>query len=152
MLVALGLGEARNTLVVRLSVRDEHQGAIVVQSPTHVPADIFDSLEAFASQVSLALEAASLAENLHRQKSEARFRSLVAHSSDLITVLDRSGVVTYQSPSIERVLGYTVEEIENQRFDRLLAEADRSRLEPMVSAGAGAGAESHTFDCALQHQ
>ncbi len=152
VLVALGLGEARNTLVVRLSVRDEHQGAIVVQSPTHVPADIFDSLEAFASQVSLALEAASLAENLHRQKSEARFRSLVAHSSDLITVLDRSGVVTYQSPSVERVLGYTVEEIENQRFDRLLAESDRSRLEPMVSAGTGAGAESHTFDCSLQHR
>jgi diguanylate cyclase (GGDEF)-like protein/PAS domain S-box-containing protein len=152
VLVALGLGEARNTLVVRLSVRDEYQGAIVVQSPTHVPADIFDSLEAFASQVSLALEAASLAENLHRQKSEARFRSLVAHSSDLITVLDRSGVVTYQSPSIERVLGYTVEEIENQRFDQLLAEADRSRLEPMVSAGTGAGAESHTFDCSLRHR
>jgi diguanylate cyclase (GGDEF)-like protein/PAS domain S-box-containing protein len=152
VLVALGLGEARNTLVVRLSVRDEDQGAVVVQSPTHVPTDIFDSLEAFASQVSLAVEAASLAENLHRSKSEARFRSLVAHSSDLITVLDQDGVVTYQSPSIERVLGYSVEEIENQRFDRLLAKADRSRLEPMISAGNGTGTESHTFDCSLRHR
>ncbi len=152
VLVPLGLGDVRNTLVVRLSVRDEDQGAIIVQSPTHVPTDIFDSLEAFASQVSLALEAASLAENLHRSKSEARFRSLVAHSSDLITVLDQDGVVTYQSPSIERVLGYAVDEIENQRFDRLLAEADRSRLVPMISAGNGAGPESHTFDCSLRHR
>ncbi|HEY7396916.1 MAG TPA: EAL domain-containing protein [Gaiellaceae bacterium] len=152
VIVALGLGEARNTLVARLSVRGEEQGAIVVQSALHVPADIIDSLEAFASQVSLALEAASLAENLHRQKSEARFRSLVAHSSDLITVLDRDGVVTYQSPSIERVLGYSVEEIESQRFDRLLAEADRSRLEPIIGTGVGAGAESHTFDCSLRHR
>ena len=55
---------------------------------------------------------ASLTEDLHRRQSEARFRSLVAHSSDLITVLDGDGIVTYQSPSIERVLGYSVEEIE----------------------------------------
>ena len=140
-----------NTLVVRLSVRDENQGAIIVQSPSVVPPDIVDSLEVFASQVSLALEAASLAEDLHRQKSEARFRSLVAHSSDLITVLDGSGVVTYQSPSIERVLGYAVDEVEGERFDRLLAEADRSRLLPIVNGGGSADAESHTFDCSLQH-
>jgi diguanylate cyclase (GGDEF)-like protein/PAS domain S-box-containing protein len=151
-LAALGLGDAASTLVVRLSVRDENQGAIVVQTPLAVPADIFDSLEAYASQVSLALEAASLSENLHRQKSEARFRSLVAHSSDLITVLDRDGVVTYQSPSIERVLGYPVEEIEGERFDRLLADADRSRLQRVAGRSLAAGSESHTFDCSLQHR
>jgi len=151
-LAALGLGDGASTLVVRLSVRDEDQGAIVVQTPEAVPGDIFDSLEAFASQVSLALQAASLAENLHRQKSEARFRSLVAHSSDLITVLDRDGMVTYQSPSIERVLGYTVEEIEGARFDRLLADADRSRLQRVAGRSSAAGSESHTFDCSLQHR
>ncbi len=151
-LASLGLGDGASTLVVRLSVRDEDQGAIVVQTPFAVPADIFDSLEAFASQVSLALEAASLAENLHRQKSEARFRSLVAHSSDLITVLDRDGVVTYQSPSIERVLGYSVDEIEGERFDRLLADADRSRLQRVAGRSSAAGSESHTFDCSLQHR
>ena len=142
--------DERPTLVVRLSVRDEEQGALVIQSQAAVPVDIIDSLGALASQASLALDAASLAENLHRQKSEARFRSLVAHSSDLITVLDKEGMVTYQSPSIERVLGYPVEEIEAQRFDRLLAEADRSRLDLVISGG-GAGSESHTFNCSLQH-
>ena len=140
------------TLVVGLSVRDEQQGVLLIQSPVALPSDIVDSLEALASQVSLALDAASLAENLHRQKSEARFRSLVAHSSDLITVLDAHGIVTYQSPSIERVLGYSVDEIEAQRFDRLLAEADRSRLEPIISGGGASDTESHTFDCSLQHR
>ena len=79
-------------------------------------------------QVSLAVEGASLAADLHRRQSEARFRSLVAHSSDLITVLDADGVVTYQSPSIERVLGYRADEVEGTQFDRLLSEADRPRL------------------------
>ncbi len=150
-LAALGLGDASSTLVVRLSVRDEDQGALIAHAPHAVPPDILDSLEAFASQVSLALEAAALAENLHRQKSEARFRSLVAHSSDLITVLDKDGVVTYQSPSIERVLGYSVEDIEGQSFGRLLPETDRSRLERITGGATGAGSESHTFDCSLRH-
>jgi diguanylate cyclase (GGDEF)-like protein/PAS domain S-box-containing protein len=148
---ALGLGDAATTLVVRLSVREQEQGVLVVQSPVAVDPDVIDSLEALASQASLALEAASLAENLHRQKSEARFRSLVAHSSDLITVIDETGIVTYQSPSVDRLLGYTVDDVEGTRFDRLLAEADRSRLAQMVSGSPGAESESHTLECALRH-
>jgi diguanylate cyclase (GGDEF)-like protein/PAS domain S-box-containing protein len=37
------------------------------------------------------------------QESEARFRALVQNSSDVITVVDEHGVITYQSPSSERV-------------------------------------------------
>ena len=38
--------------------------------------------------------------------SERRFRALVKHSSDVVTVLDGAGVVTYQSDSIEPVFGH----------------------------------------------
>ena len=41
--------------------------------------------------------------------SEARFRSLVQNSSDIICVLDRRGRTRYVSPSAERVLGYRPE-------------------------------------------
>ena len=85
---------------------------LVVGSADERSEELVDSLEALGAQVSLAVEGASLAADLHRRQSEARFRSLVAHSSDLITVLDEHGVVTYQSPSIERVLGYRVDEVE----------------------------------------
>jgi PAS domain-containing protein len=83
-----------------LSVRDEARGLLVLCSPVAISRELVDSLESLASQVSLAVEGALLAEDLHRRQSEARFRSLVAHSSDLITVLDAHGTVTYQSPSI----------------------------------------------------
>ena len=36
---------------------------------------------------------------------EQRFRALVQHSSDLVAVLDRGGVVTYVTPSVRQVLG-----------------------------------------------
>jgi diguanylate cyclase (GGDEF)-like protein/PAS domain S-box-containing protein len=148
----LRLFEGRSVLVFPLSVRDETRGVLVLCSPDHVRREQVDSLEALATQVSLAVEGASLAEDLHRRQSEARFRSLVAHSSDLITVLDADGVVTYQSPSIERVLGYGVDEIEGTRFDRLVAEADRARLEHVVSNVGRERTETHAIECTLRHR
>src|SRR5262249_43729784 len=125
---ALGLGGSAATIVARLSVPSGDQGALVIHTPVIEP-DMVASPRSLGSQVSLALEASTAAETALRTKSEARFRSLVAHSSDLITVLDRNGIVTYQSPSVEKLLGYKVEELEGTSFGDLLADTDRSRLE-----------------------
>jgi diguanylate cyclase (GGDEF)-like protein/PAS domain S-box-containing protein len=147
---ALGLGYGTTTIVAGLSLPEQDQGAIVIQSPAGVPFDTVEALGSLGSQVSLALDASSLSEERNRRKSEARFRSLVAHASDLITVLDEHGVVTYQSPSVERLLGYEVGEIEGSRFGELLADSDRFRLDRILEIGAGV--DSHTFECSLQHQ
>ena len=40
------------------------------------------------------------------QQSEAHFRALIEYGSDLITVLDQDARIRYESPSLERVLGY----------------------------------------------
>ena len=152
VLAALVLGAVDETLLVRLAAHDVEQGALVFDCPLPMSRDLFGSLEALASQVSLALDAASLAENLHRQKSEARFRSLVAHSTDLITVLDSTGIVSYQSPSIERLLGYGVDEVQGERFDKLVSNADRARMTQVVAGAESAGPETHTFECSLRHQ
>jgi two-component system, cell cycle sensor histidine kinase and response regulator CckA len=37
---------------------------------------------------------------------EMRFRLMIEHASDLITLLNLEGIVRFQSPSLERVLGY----------------------------------------------
>ncbi|MEA2594436.1 MAG: hypothetical protein QOF01_905 [Thermomicrobiales bacterium] len=42
--------------------------------------------------------------------SEARFRGLVQHAADLITVVAADGTVRYQSPAIESLLGYRPED------------------------------------------
>jgi diguanylate cyclase (GGDEF)-like protein/PAS domain S-box-containing protein len=151
----LRLGEGETVLIMPLSLR-EARGLLVLCSSEAAPRELVDSLESLASQVSLAVEGASLAEDLHRRQSEARFRSLVAHSSDLITVLDAHGAVTYQSPSVERVLGYRVDEIEGSDFARLLSESDRPRLAQIVAgvgeAYVGGGSETHVLECSLRHR
>ncbi len=42
---------------------------------------------------------------------EARFRSLVQNISDLIIVVGTDGTMRYHSPSVERILRYTSEEL-----------------------------------------
>ncbi len=43
--------------------------------------------------------------------SEARFRSLIEHSADLIAILDPGGRTLYQSPSVRGMLGYNPEKV-----------------------------------------
>jgi PAS domain S-box-containing protein len=43
--------------------------------------------------------------------SDQRFRALIEHSSDAISLLTPEGTVTYASPSTERVTGYSAEEL-----------------------------------------
>jgi len=45
------------------------------------------------------------------RQNEERFRSLVQNSSDIITILDRNGIIIYESPSVEPILGYESEEL-----------------------------------------
>jgi PAS domain S-box-containing protein len=40
------------------------------------------------------------------KESEERFRSLIQSSSDIIVIMDEKGLITYETPSVERVLGY----------------------------------------------
>jgi diguanylate cyclase (GGDEF)-like protein/PAS domain S-box-containing protein len=148
----LRLPEGSTTVVAPLTVRGELNGALVISSPDGISRDLVDALGALATQVSLAVEGASLAADLHRRQSEARFRSLVAHASDLITVLDADGIVTYQSPSIERLLGYRVEEVEGKRFDRLLAESDRELLAKLVAVDGRGDGDAHTIECSVVHR
>lgn len=65
------------------------------------------------------------------RESEARFRTLVQHSSDIITLLDHDGTIRYQSPSITRVLGYQPEELSGTNAFALIHPEDLPHVEQL---------------------
>ena len=87
-------------------MKDELRGLLVVGSASPLPKENRDTLEALTSQVALALDSAALTEDLLRQKTEARFRSLVQNSTDVVMVVDADSTVRYVSPSVHGVFGY----------------------------------------------
>ena len=60
--------------------------------------------------------------------SEARFRSLVQNASDIIVVLDGSGTIVYESPAVERILGFAPEERVGRDALGLIHPEDRDRV------------------------
>jgi PAS domain S-box-containing protein len=96
---------------VPLLVQDEFGGLLVVSSDSVLPPELKDSLDTFGSQIALALESIALTEELYRRKNEEQLHSLLQNTSDLVTVIDAEGTVLYESPSVERMLGYKPENL-----------------------------------------
>jgi len=65
------------------------------------------------------------------RRSEERFRLLIENATDLITVVDRHGVIHYQSPASMRLLGYDPDWLQGRSALELVHPDDL----PVVSAG-----------------
>jgi hypothetical protein len=106
-------------------------GALVVASyldGRHYSATERDMLLAFADHASLALTDTVRIQNLRARdaaRAQARFRSLVQSSSDLITVIDPGGTILYVSPSVERTVDAPPGGLTGVRLAELIHADDR---------------------------
>ena len=46
-----------------------------------------------------------------QRRMDELIRALIENTSDIITILDAEGIIRYESPSVERVLGYKPHEL-----------------------------------------
>jgi len=60
--------------------------------------------------------------------SEEKFRLIAESTSDTITVLDMDFNLTYVSPSIEKIRGFTPEEAVLQKMDQILTPASLQKV------------------------
>ncbi len=71
------------------------------------------------------------------QLREERFRSLIESASDIITVMTREGIIRFQSPSAERVLGYQPEQMTGHSVYEYLHPDDVASMREMISKALG---------------
>ncbi len=140
-------------LALPLPLRDGVLGVLLLAQLKPASRQVSAALGALATQLALSLEGARLAEAIHVQNSEARFASLVQHSSDLITVVGPDAMIAYQSPSSTRVLGYAPDELTGTRFDQLVGPDDAERLLRVIADGSAyPRREGEVIECTLRHR
>ncbi len=72
--------------------------------------------------------AARTAGVLYRLKPTKRFERMVNHTRDVLTQLDSDGIIRYESPSVQAVLGYAPDEMTGRSFLDFVHEDDFKRL------------------------
>lgn len=90
-------------------------------------------------RLAAALEETDLA-RAEALKSEARFRALAENGSDVTMQTDLSGLLVYVSPSVERVAGYTAEEMVGRPTLSFVHPDDRAGIEAAVRTAFSARA------------
>jgi len=101
-----------------------------------------------------ALAALAMGLLLRRAGAEqaAQFRSLVNNSSDLITVLAPDGTITYQSPSVQRMLGRRAADLVGTALGDLVHPDDQHHVVVSLTKLVEAPGATANFGCRLQHE
>lgn len=110
---------------------------------------LFGDLEVQLAEFIATLAGAALE---HIAGSEARFRSLVQHSSDVITVLDRDGTITYMSDSVNRMLGYSADELVGSNLRHLLDPDHAANLSEYLKPGGWPLDEAALVEAQVRHK
>ena len=79
------------------------------------------------------LEARVVDRTQELSRREQQFRALVQHSSDVIIILSPEGKFDYVSPSIQYVLGHSVESLEEGNINDIVMPDDRTRVSALLA-------------------
>ncbi|WP_262174065.1 EAL domain-containing protein [Saccharococcus sp. Marseille-Q5394] len=86
------------------------------------------------------------------QELQGRLQTLIHHSHEVIGILDAEGTLVFESPSIESVLGYTVEEITGQKGFDYMHPDDRPRLKKKFERIINRPNTPFTIELRLRHK
>jgi PAS domain S-box-containing protein len=130
------------------NVPSEHE-RLLVQVAANQLAIAVETAQLQARQVELA-ERERAEQELRR--SEERFRALIDHSSDILTLQQRNGTITYVSPSTSRQLGYAPTELLGRSLLDVVHPEDRTWLEPRFAGLVDQPGEVMTVRYRIKHK
>jgi len=134
----------------RVAVEALKAGALdyVVKSPTalaDLPRTVERALREWGHLVERRRAEAAL------QRSERRFRALIEHSSDVVSIVDADGLIRYSSPATTRILGYPLAEYVGRNLFDLIHPDDVEKASALFAQLLAQPAASLTFELRLLH-
>src|SRR5207253_7499111 len=98
------------------------------------------------------LEAEVQARSIELRRSEARFRSLVQHASDVVTVVGVDNTILYQSPSFGTVFGYEADELGPTTLYELIHPDDVRSVSAALGEMVDGGPRMGRIECRVGHK
>jgi PAS domain S-box-containing protein len=95
---------------------------------------------------------AQLLEEHTALQGEARFRSLVQNSSDVVGILDPAGRIRYLSPPVERIFGYPDSLLVGTLLIELVHLEDSLRASEFLEGAAGQALPTSPIELRLRHR
>ncbi|HET8632047.1 MAG TPA: EAL domain-containing protein [Thermomicrobiales bacterium] len=86
------------------------------------------------------------------RQSERRFRSLVQNCLDVITVVDATGTIRYESPSVERMLGHRPKDLVGMNVLALVAPEDRAWIAERLAQVAATPGVHEALEVRVRHK
>lgn len=128
-------------------------GTTVLSSelPTEQKAHLF-SILIYELPVAWALFAINYRIGMKLQAANAHYRLVTDFSSDLIATHRLDGTITYVSPSVQRMLGYTPAEVLGTSAFKLISKLDRERVIDLYRVGIVQRQETTKMEYRLQRK
>src|SRR3954471_16279847 len=101
--------------------------------------------------LSRTLESQVDARTLEIVTREQWFRSLVQHSSDVVTVIDATGIVRYQSPTAERLFGHDPNAVVGTLLAKMLRPTDVAKLHAAIERAVAMPGTSFLIEFSMAH-
>ena len=86
------------------------------------------------------------------RRSEAHFRSLIVNALDTITILDADGTITYESPSVERTLGYPANALVGRSVFDLIHPDDVETVQAAFEEAVGRRGATTSLELRFRHR
>lgn len=86
------------------------------------------------------------------KRSKEHFKHLIENAIDIITVLEYDGTIRYESPSIERILGYTPEELEGKNVFEYLHAGDAEKVREKFAGVVASPGHSDSAEFRFRHK
>ena len=149
-----GMGSHRpQNFVVVVPVTSQHTDSLFLMVSTRsvIARERVAALRSLADQLGLALDSRELAEQLHQQRSNQRFRALVENSSDVVVVVDEDAKAVFVSPTVRRLLGRDESDVLDRSFMELVHRVDQMHIRRLLATRSKVGAGGASVEVRLLH-